>query len=58
MNLFEMNQAEIAEQNKTGRKCETCGNDIRKNDDESTETQCGFCATVHPANTALTQSPH
>jgi hypothetical protein len=38
------------EANKTGRKCETCGNEIRKSDDRATERQCGFCATVHPAN--------
>ena len=34
------------EANKTGRKCETCGNDIRRSDDKATERQCGFCATV------------
>ena len=41
------------EANKTGRKCETCGNEIRKSDDRATERQCGFCATVHPANETL-----
>jgi len=29
------------------RKCETCGNYIRKSDDKATERQCGFCETVN-----------
>jgi len=37
----------IAENNKTGRKCQLCGNDIRKNDDIATEHLCGFCAIAN-----------
>lgn len=53
MNFFEVHYAEIAERNKIGRTCETCGNEIRKSDDKATTKRCGFCATVHSANITL-----